>query len=165
MNIFALHPSARVCAQWHCDKHVIKMILEHCQLMYTAIHVLAPHLLDHVAHLNQLAPYKKTHMNHPSAKWVRESRQNFLWLLLLTVYLCKEKKYRWGGEHRCERHLRGLFWVAQELPFPQHALTPWAIANPYKDMEPLEAYRKYYREDKKHLHKWSKRDVPEFMSQ
>ena len=40
MNIFFLHPNARRCARWHCNKHVVKMILETAQLLYTAHWVL-----------------------------------------------------------------------------------------------------------------------------
>jgi len=36
MNIFYLDPQPRLCAQYHCDKHVVKMILEYAQLLSTA---------------------------------------------------------------------------------------------------------------------------------
>ena len=40
MNIFYLHPNTTTCAQHHCDKHVVKMIIEYAQLMSTAHRVL-----------------------------------------------------------------------------------------------------------------------------
>ena len=40
MNIFYLHPNTKTCAQHHCDKHVVKMIIEYAQLMSTAHRVL-----------------------------------------------------------------------------------------------------------------------------
>jgi hypothetical protein len=40
MNIFYLSHMVARCAQWHCDKHVVKMILETAQLLYTAHWVL-----------------------------------------------------------------------------------------------------------------------------
>ena len=40
MNIFYLHKDPRQCAQMHCDKHVVKMIVEYAQLMSTAHRVL-----------------------------------------------------------------------------------------------------------------------------
>ena len=47
MNIFALHWRQRKAARWHCDKHVVKMLLETVQLLYTAHWVLAyPELRD-----------------------------------------------------------------------------------------------------------------------
>ena len=40
MNIFVLAEDAAESARMMCDKHVIKMILESCQLLSTAHHVL-----------------------------------------------------------------------------------------------------------------------------
>ena len=42
MNIFFLNEDSRMCAQAHCDKHVVKMILEYAQMMSTAHRVLDP---------------------------------------------------------------------------------------------------------------------------
>ena len=47
MNIFVLHWKQRKAARWHVDKHVVKMLLETCQLLYTAHWVLFyPQLRD-----------------------------------------------------------------------------------------------------------------------
>jgi hypothetical protein len=40
MNIFWLSRKESECASWHCDRHVVKMILESCQLLSTAHRVL-----------------------------------------------------------------------------------------------------------------------------
>lgn len=40
MNIFALDTNPTICAQYHCNKHLIKMIVEHLQLISTAHRVL-----------------------------------------------------------------------------------------------------------------------------
>lgn len=40
MNIFVLDYNVEKCAQYHCDKHVVKMILESCQMLSTAHRVL-----------------------------------------------------------------------------------------------------------------------------
>jgi hypothetical protein len=32
MNIFYLDEDPKICAQYHCDKHVVKMIIEYAQL-------------------------------------------------------------------------------------------------------------------------------------
>ena len=36
MNIFHLHKDPKICAKYHCDKHVVKMILETAQMLSTA---------------------------------------------------------------------------------------------------------------------------------
>lgn len=40
MNIFVLDEQPEIAAQMMCDKHVVKMIVESCQLLSTAHHVL-----------------------------------------------------------------------------------------------------------------------------
>lgn len=84
MNIFYLDSDPVVCAQMHCDKHVVKMILESCQLLSTAHRVLDGHsTIEKSAsgrnvkrwYLNDLRQgilYGATHINHPSAIWCRE---------------------------------------------------------------------------------------------
>ena len=36
MNIFFLDTDTKQCAKYHCDKHVVKMIVEYAQLLSTA---------------------------------------------------------------------------------------------------------------------------------
>ena len=40
MNIFYLDDDPKLCAQAHCDRHVVKMILEYAQIMSTSHRVL-----------------------------------------------------------------------------------------------------------------------------
>ena len=47
MNIFVLHWKPRKAARWHVDKHICKMIIETCQLLYTA------HWIHFYPHLRQ----------------------------------------------------------------------------------------------------------------
>ena len=73
MNIFFLSGNPRRCARWHCDKHVVKMILESTQILYTALHVNGG-----TAIIEASAPrcastgkrgYKKHAAKHPSVLW------------------------------------------------------------------------------------------------
>ena len=36
MNIFYLHEDPQTSAKMHCDKHVVKMIIEYAQMLSTA---------------------------------------------------------------------------------------------------------------------------------
>lgn len=145
MNIFFLDFSARLAAEYHCDKHVVKMILETAQLLFAAHWVLTGGA--------NLPPgsYKKTHVNHPCAVWARQSRENYIWLADLGWWLCKEYQYRYGADkrHKTEDH---IVWLRSNPPdgFHTEGNTPIALAMPdeYKCANPVEAYRAYYRENK-----------------
>lgn len=56
MNIFVLDTDPKLSAQYHVDRHVIKMILENAQLLSTALKI------------NNIEAnlYKPTHQHHPN---------------------------------------------------------------------------------------------------
>ena len=83
MNIFVLDTDIKKCAQYHCDKHVTKMILESVQMLCTALNK-----------KGFTTPYKSTHSKHPCVLWVEESYDNFLWLQKLTIELNIEYRFR-----------------------------------------------------------------------
>jgi hypothetical protein len=163
MNIFVLHLLPRIAAIYHCDKHVVKMILESAQLLYSAHHISGnPFDLPNNA-------YKKTHVNHPCAIWVRESRENYKWLAQLGWWLCKEYQTRYGKHknHKTEQHIR---WLMANIPFgiPDVPATPFRQAMPdeYKHDDAVQAYRTYYIESKmkaRRIVTYTKRPFPEFL--
>lgn len=155
MNIFFLHWNPRICAKWHGNKHVLKMIIECCQLLASA------HWMTESKYEPQ---YKLTHKNHPCAKWVRESLWNYKWVAILTKELCKEYTYRYGKVHKCEGVLVDL--VKNLPPIKDVGMTCPALAMPdiYKrENEPEKSYRLYYKNDKQKLHVWKKRDAPDWI--
>jgi len=149
----------RLCAQMHVNKHVVKMILESVQLLCSAHHVCPDG--------EYTPPYKLTHQNHPCAKWVRESVQNYLWLVDLTEELCGEYTHRYSTDkiekvHLCERE-GYVSDLRQNIPdIPDIGFTPPAQAMPdeYKDSNPVVAYRNYYIGDKQRMFDWKKRARP-----
>ena len=93
MNIFYLHNDQSTCAKWHNDKHCVKMILEYAQLMSTAHRFLdgEEHTVKAAIGARKLKRwklpdaredvlYKATHINHPSAVWLRKAAANYTWL-------------------------------------------------------------------------------------
>ena len=46
MNIFFLDTDPKTSASYHCDKHVVKMIIESAQLLSTAHRELDPDAVD-----------------------------------------------------------------------------------------------------------------------
>lgn len=159
MNIFLLHLNPVICAMMHLDKHVVKMILETCQLLCSA---------HWVTNSTYIPCYKLTHKNHPSAIWTRESKGNYEWLCSLGLELCKEYTYRYGKVHKCEPYLIDLSKNIPDLPDLGFTTFRLAMPNTYKDSDPVEAYRQYYFFDKIHIHSWkgkiNSREQPQWIT-
>jgi hypothetical protein len=96
MNIFYLHQLPLIAAQYHCDKHVGKMLIESCQLLATAHH--------HFGNGHKVS-YRPTHANHPSAIWVRQSRLNYQWLSDLASGLGRQFTLAMPDEYKSDDHL------------------------------------------------------------
>ncbi len=157
MNIFFLSYSARRAAKYHCDKHVVKMILETCQMLYTAHWIITDgdSLTD-----CPFTPYKPAFKNHPCNVWLRESLSNYKWLCRLGIYLCKEFTHRYKKIHRCHPFIK---WLRKnQPPISDIGLTPAAKAMPgiYKSDCPVKSYRKYYINDKSGFATWKFTPIP-----
>lgn len=158
MNIFVLDKDPYIAAKYHTDKHVVKMILETAQLLSTAHHVLDKN--DWVTK----NIYKKTHVNHPCAKWVRESSANYQWAYKLLEALLLEFSVRYGKQHSTHRLLPYLMCNPHTIDYVK-GLTPFAQAMPdeFKDSDAVRAYHKYYNGAKRHLFGWKNSVVPPFI--
>lgn len=173
MNIFILDSEINKSAQYHVDKHVVKMILESAQLLCSAHHVrynfdgdightLSPTERKKVSNNpHTRAPYKPTHLNHPCAIWVRKSTGNYNYLYELATELNKEYTYRYNKSHK------SYDTVISKLPkfySDNETITDFALCMPdqYKTIDPVFSYRKYYKAEKSHLASWKNRPVPEW---
>ena len=163
MNIFYLSHKPSRCARWHCDKHVVKMILETTQLLYTAHWILA--LAAGHAPDFKTAPSRKDadpaasrgyqpirNAKHPCAIWTRHSLENYRWLCSLGIALCEEYQHRFGSDkvHSCEEH---LYWLNRNPPaeIVSRGWTqpPQAMPDQYRrSTNSIVAYRIYYKENK-----------------
>lgn len=149
MNIFVLDLEPRRCAQYHCDDHVKKMIIESTQMLSTA---------NRMFGLKE--GYKIAFPNHRCNVWVRQSLDNWLWLRELTYFLNEEYRKRYNKEINHKSWL-----VARKLSFPnirRKGLTPFALAMPdkYKSNNAVYSYRRYYRNEKTHLLRYTNREIP-----
>lgn len=151
MNIFVLDEDPITAAEYHCNKHVVKMILESTQLMSNAFW-----------HYNLQGVYKQTHKNHPATLWVQQSSTNFNWLGTLALSLCKEYTYRYGKVHKCEALIKQMLSESSKIPFLENNQTPFAQCMPdqYKNPSPVIAYRNYYIGDKSRFAEWTTRPIP-----
>lgn len=168
MNIFYLDPDPQLCAMYHNDKHCIKMILEYAQLLSTAHRVIDGTLSSGLSETGRkqkryVLPdsreyilYVATHINHPSAVWVRQSSANYTWLYNLFCALCDEYNYRYGKIHMTDMKMRH---VLSHVPknIPQGPFTEPTPAMP-DDVKiagnSLKSYHNYYYHNKKHLWSW-----------
>jgi len=176
MNIFYLDHDVTKCAEMHNDKHVVKMILEYAQLLSTAHRVLDGVELSGLsasgrkkkfwtlADSRDYTLYKATHIHHPSAVWVRQSKENYLWLANMLLALCEEYTYRYGKVHKTERD--GLVNVLlKNIP---NNITDSNFTQPTPAMpdevkisgDSIKSYRNYYINNKTHLASWKKRSTP-----
>ena len=153
MNIFVLGYSPKEAAMYHCDKHRNKMQLEGAQLLSSAINLATRILPDGI--------YKATHINHPCSKWVRSSRQNYLWLRNLILWLGYEAWKDSGNVHTSCR--KAMSWPVPDLP--DIGLTEFAQAMPeqFRCEDPVQAYRNCYMYHKPHLLYWKNRRVPDWV--
>ena len=142
----------------HVDKHVVKLILETCQILCAVHHLIAS---------KYKPPYKLTHKNHPCTVWARESLENYKWLVKLGIELCKEYTYRYGKVHKCEQYIKKM---SKKKNFPlitKIEFTPPAQAMPemYKSKDTIDSYRQYYFFEKHTLLSWTKRKEPEWITE
>jgi hypothetical protein len=94
------------------------------------------------------APYKKAHFNHPSTKWVRESIQHYRWLVKHGLEVCYEFTKRYGKHHKTQDVLEWLDKNEPDVPNLGFQEPPLCMPDQYKLPNVIEAYRKFYIEDK-----------------
>ena len=167
MNIFAVHIIPQIAAIQLVDRHVVKMITESAQILsncFTLEQLASPDC----PRTQKGTPRKHSYPHHPCCKWVNESRSNMSWVIEHAIALEEERIYRfesdtphfsiafvkWAKEHRDE----SISLNANRTPFAQ------AMPPEYKRINWVEAYRKYYAIGKKHLHQWTKRGAPEWIT-
>jgi hypothetical protein len=133
MNIFILDLDHYNNAVYHCDQHVGKMVLESGQLLSTAF-----------PNPKAIGLYEKTHYNHPCAKWVRESKSNYDYLIELMDALGDEFRYRYDKQH--ESHTLVPKFRSLNPKLKDEGLSSFALAMPdkYKHKCPVQSYRFYY---------------------
>jgi len=153
MNIFYLDSDPKLCAQAHCDKHVVKMILEYSQLMCTTHRT-----LDSPSELHT-SMYKVTHQNHPSRIWAGQSEENYKWLYDLWFWTCKEYWWRYGKIHKTWEKLYNIVsHIPQNISTGSFTPPPQCMPDHCKKSDTVDAYRNYYMTEKATFAKWGGTD-------
>lgn len=140
MNFFYCDESLESCAMALDDRRLTKMVLETAQLLNN--------VLVHFGDMS--APYKATHMNHPSSVWTRTSPSNYKRMLAYFEFICLEFEHRRGKKHKCEDHYHTFVQFAFDLledDWDKPYGTPVPNCTTHKDMtNVIEAYRLHLRD-------------------
>jgi hypothetical protein len=176
MNIFYLDNDPVKCAEMHCDKHIVKMIIEYAQLMSTAHRMLdGEHYIDASSGRRiqrwrlqdgdmDAVIYKAGHTGHPSAIWTRENAVHYQYVYDLFVACCDEYTLRYGKVHLTDSKLRDCLNVLpNNIDLCAWREPPQCMPDDVKSESVIDAYHKYYQEYKKDFAVWTVRPMPEFM--
>jgi hypothetical protein len=155
MNIFFLDWDTKKCAEYHCDKHVVKMILETAQLLCT---------VHHVSDTQIEIPYRIVHKNHPCSIWSRTSLSNYLYLSELGLELGNEYTFRYGKKHKSSEIIEWSILNKPNIPDIGFTSPPLAMPEQYKETDPIQSYRNYYMGEKLKFANWKNRDIPHWLS-
>ena len=186
MNIFILSEEREPLvhyaqqAQYHIDKHVVKMIAESTQMLVTSLsfHANYDSMIGKLAAAPQIAntlpckPLSASMTKHPCTVWTCASIENFNYLACLALQLCHEHQYRYplSAEHA---YMPWLVTLVDHLTRSGLGPTydiPKQFAVAVKDadkrsvaadhMVALDIYRDYYVRDKRTFATWKKRLKP-----
>ena len=155
MNIFFLDWDVNKCAKDHCDKHVVKMILETAQLLCSVHHT--------DGQVTPQVPYKLSHKNHPCSIWTRSSLTNYLYLCELGLALCKEYTNRYGKRHKSQDVIEWCLINKPNIKDIGFTEPPKAMPDEYKVSDVIESYRNYYRGAKMGFAVWKNGYKPKWL--
>ena len=178
MNVFYLNHDPLTCAEEHCDKHCVKMIIEYAQLMSTAHRMLdGTEYEDRTKNGRRIRRwrmpdpymesklYKASHFNHPSAIWVRQSKANYKWLYDMWIQLCMEYTIRYGRNHETMNKLATLLSLTPvNIPDGEFTEPPQAMPDDCKRPTAIEGYKNYYIKEKHSFAKWKNGKIPKWFN-
>ena len=178
MNIFYVDSDPEVAARNMVDRHVVKMILETAQLLSTAHRVIDGEEYVGQSQSGRKAKrwrlsgnadaimYAATHINHPSAVWVRESSANYNWLYEHLLALGREYTYRYGRTHLTIDKLKDILKDEPQNIKQSNIMSkmPSCMDKQYiVSLDPITNYRNYYNYGKTDLLRWSNRPPPQWI--
>jgi len=156
MNIFFISMSAKQCAKWHANIHIVKMIVETAQLLCNVHHRQKELCLKPYMKRSRI-PYKDSAAGHRklgSMIWVGNSLGNYRWAVEMGLELCAEYnrgRGRAAGKTTKHKTQKVLEWLQRHEPTfktqrrtpvrPKHLAMPDKLK---KAATSVECYRDYY---------------------
>jgi len=141
VNIFAIENNDHGGIDWvksaqsQDNYRVVKMILESCQILSTALN-----------EQGISAPYRSFNPKHPSCLWAAESSDNFYNLIIHCDAMIEEYTRRFKKTHKCAAVLEKIVSLFDPERFPTHEPTPLRMAMPdhFRSSDIVESYRRFY---------------------
>ena len=158
MNIFHLDKDPLLCAKYHCDKHVVKMILETGQMLCTAYQ-------RHYGLKDDL--YKPAYPHHPMTIWVGDSGANFSFTMKLFNSLLTEYTKRYNKVHKTSKIillLNGKYKKWQDMK-GDFINPPLCMPDEYKLDDYVQSYKNYYIGEKMYFAKYNYSETPHWLKE
>ncbi|MGB1361154.1 MAG: hypothetical protein ACPG8V_03455 [Alphaproteobacteria bacterium] len=177
MNIFFLDTNIKKSIKAHCDKHVVKMILEYAQILSTS-HI----IVDGDNCLIRDNIYKPTHKNHPCVVWTTSHISHYNIVYNMLIESISEYTYRYKKQHKTSRLLeylknppaninraRTTYKVATTKfhSLPEQCMPEQYHIKPKSDDDlasVINAYRNYYICEKSDILRYTKRNKPSWIT-
>jgi len=141
MNIFYFNTDPILAANDHCKEHTNKIRLEVGQVMSTAFYYLCPDKVEirkefdpieekvvTKYYVDDLKIYKKAHYNHPTCRWVRQSKENYEWSFAYLKALQEKQLADGYNGDKCAEMISTFETISSNLNFSSTALTPVKLA-------------------------------------
>ena len=159
VNLFYLDHDPKKCAKYYCDKHVVKIPVEICQILSQIYHELG----------TKKPPYKRCKgisFNLNTYLWAKESVENYKYCTDLAMELLNEYKHRYNKtSHKSEKALK---WLQDNVPpIKLKKRTKFKLSKNieiYNEFYPdvVKASRLIYVDFKCKNDRWSKREKPKW---
>lgn len=171
MNIFVTNENPIQAARELCDQHTRSKLQIESAIMLQ--HCFSNEALEKAPRTKtgKVRKSGKGYYNHPCSVWVRETKENYMWLVEHTLEMFNERDYRWpeSNPHFTKEFIEWCKNNVDETNNPNGNLTPFVVAvNPnskcklVKNFEKLsvtERYQLYVKHDKDFA-TWTKRQKP-----
>lgn len=163
VNFFYLDHDPHLCAQFYCNKHVVKIPIEIAQIL-SKVH-------RDIGESKQLSSYYKSPRNlsvkFAIYRWVIQSKANYIYAVRLAIALVKEYKFRYDKNNHLTENV--LYKLEQDVPknMPDIGQTLFMMGNKvdmyqYLSDDILQNNRYAYVDIKCKNDKWTKRGKPDW---
>lgn len=151
MNIFFLDKNPKKCAEYHCDKHCVKMIVEYAQILSTV------HSLINIDNEFANRLLKPTHIHNRTVKWAIQSKSNYKWLSEVLAHLSLEYTSRYNRLHKYESDgliqllMNNIPNALSDAELSINAFESIVSDSSYVTNDPIVSYRNCYMNEKRYM--------------